>query len=160
MKMNNQKYKNKPFWIFGVVAISLLIILNFAMTVRVGEYEKELENHNMSFPGKITTSDNCPDSTGGTNNSFLQVKYFYSKFCAWCKKEEPILQRLVENYANLIHIEWYDINKCPEMVDKYKVSGVPTFIFSTYENNTEYSRYGFIYEKDLMKLMCDVTKGC
>ncbi len=136
------------------------------MPIKMEEYSAQLDpagankQTNLSFKEKTETREKCPDSEGGYETAFLQIKYFYSNFCPWCKREEPILQRMVKNYGNLVYIGWYNINACPELVNKYKVSGVPTFVFSTADNQTEYSHYGFIYEKDLMKLMCDVTRGC
>ena len=157
--------KNKLVWNIAIISIFVLVILNIVMFIRGTEYNEKLyiSKNNQSdnlFTGKIETGEKCPDAEGGSDNAFLQVKYFYSKFCPWCKKEEPILQKLVKDYGNLIHIEWYNVNNCQEIVNKYKVSGVPTSVFSTYDNQTEYSHYGFVYEKDFMKLMCDVTGGC
>lgn len=133
------------------------------MFLRIGEYSKNLNSLAMNTTinkGKTETGVKCPDAEGGFESAILQTKYFYSPFCPWCMKEEPILRKLVKQYSNLIHIEWYNVNKCPELVEKYAVGGVPTFVFSSIDNQTEYSHYGFIYEKDLMKLMCDVTGGC
>lgn len=158
--------KSNTIWVLAVVLIFVILILNIVMFVRVSEYKEKVSflevnnSNNISFEGKVETRESCPDAEGGMENAFLQVKYFYSRFCPWCIKEEPILQKLVRNYGNLIHIEWYNIKNCPESVDKYKVSGVPTLVFSTITNKTEYSHYGFVYEKDLMKLMCDVSGGC
>lgn len=158
--------KSNPLWILALSVVFILIILNIVMSMKISEYEEKV-NHsdtnlqeNFSFKGKSETGEECPDAKGGLENAFLQVKYFYSSFCPWCAREEPILQKLVKNYGNLIHIKWYNINNCPDSVEKYKVNGVPTFVFSTTTNQTEYSHYGFIYEKDLMKLLCNITGGC
>lgn len=155
--------KSNPVWVLAIIIIFLLLVLNLVMFVRTNEYEeklKSLQNGNVSFKGKVETGEKCPDAEGGLNESFVHIKYFYSKFCPWCIKEEPILQKLVKNYGNLIHIEWYNVNNCPGLVEEYKVSGVPTLVFKTVNNQTEYSHYGFVPEKDIMKLMCDVTGGC
>lgn len=158
--------KSSPLWILAIVLVFVIIILNLVMAMRISEQKEKLSNLrinksiNSSFEEKIKTKEKCPDAKGGSENAYLHVKYFYSKFCPWCIKEEPILQKIVKNYGDHIHVIWYNINNCPELVEKYKVSGVPTFIFSTFNNQTEYSHYGFIPEEDLMKLMCDVTGVC
>lgn len=157
--------KNSILWTLAIISIFILLILNIVMFIRGIEYNEKLnpiESNifiNNSFE-KTETGTNCPDAEGGLDNAFLQIKYFYSKFCPWCIKEEPILEKLVKNYGNLIHIEWYNVNDCSELVNRYRVSGVPTFVFSTYDNQTEYLHYGFVYEEDLVKLICDVTGGC
>lgn len=157
--------KNSILWTVAIISIFILVILNIVMFIKGTEYNEKLEplKEDVSINNlfrKTETGINCPDAEGGLDKAFLQMKYFYSEFCPWCKKEEPILQRLVENYGNLIHIEWYNVNSCPELVNKYRVSGVPTFVFSANNNQTEYAHYGFIYEKDFVKLLCDVTGSC
>lgn len=158
--------KNSPVWISAILLIFVLVIFNAVMSIRISENKEKLDDINASksasieFEGKSETGEECPDAEGGLEDSFLQVKYFYSRFCPWCAKEEPILQRLVKSHGNLIHIEWYNVDTCSEITDEYKISGVPTLVFSSLGNQTEYSHYGFTYEKDLIKLVCDVTGGC
>lgn len=156
--------KNSPMWILVIVAIFVLFVLNIVMSIRTSEYEEMLESLNKtinaSFTGKTKTGEDCPDAIGGSEEALLQVKYFYSPFCPWCIKEEPILQKMSSEYGKLIHIRWYNVNNCQELAQQYRVSGVPTLVFSTLNNQTEYSHYGFTAEKDLMKLMCDVSGGC
>ena len=157
--------KNNPIWILAIIAIFLLVILNLVFSIKSSDYKEKLNSLGADNPinvslEKTETGEECPDAKGGSENAFLQIKYFYSKFCPWCVREEPILQKIAKEYGNIAHIEWFDINNCPEITGKYEVSGVPTLVFSTINNQTEYSHYGFVYEKDLMKLMCDVTGGC
>jgi len=158
--------KSNPLWISAIMLIFITIIANTIMSTRISEYKEELDSiadnstKNISFEGKVKTNEPCPDAKGGLDSAVLQVKYFYSKFCAWCMKEEPILQRLVKNQGNLVNIKWYNVRSCPELAAKYRISGVPTFVFSTPNNQTEYSHYGFIYEKDLKSMVCDVSGGC
>lgn len=158
--------KNSPVWIIAILLISLLLIFNFVLFTKKSEYADKLgssetnNTNDMLFKGKTETGEKCPDAEGGSKEAFLQVKYFYSDFCPWCKKEEPILQKLAKSYGNLVHIGWYNIKNCPDQVEKYKVNGVPTLVFSAADNPAEYSHYGFTYEKDLIKLICDVTGGC
>ena len=155
--------QRNPLWMTIIVLIFILAVLNIVMNIRVGEYISQLGVNDSAanqLLKKSLTGESCPDSTGGSENAYLRIKYFYSKYCPWCTREEPILQEIVEKYGNLVQVSWYDVNKCPELVAEYKVSGVPTTIFHTFDNETEYSHYGFIYKKDLRKLVCDVTGGC
>lgn len=157
--------KGNPVWVFAIIAIFILAILNIVFSIRISETSQsliELEDAttNTNFTKKITLQGNCPDSIGGNDQAYLRIKYFYSDFCPWCQREEPILQKIVQENGNLFYIEWFNINSCSDDVKKYKIGGVPTFIFSTSDEKKEYSHYGFIYEDDLRKLICDVTGGC
>jgi thiol-disulfide isomerase/thioredoxin len=157
--------KSNLVWIFAIITIFILLVLNFVFSTKIQETKQKLVDLNstevdINFAKKKTLQSKCPDSAGGNKQSYLQIKYFYSEYCPWCKKQEPILQKLISEYGNLIYIEWFNINSCPEDADKYKVSGVPTTVFRTSDEKKEYSHYGFIYEEDLRKLICDVTGGC
>ncbi len=156
--------KSNPIWILVIIVIFILLILNITLSTKIFEQKKNIYDDkktkkNDSYK-KISLQSTCPDSVGGNNQSYLRIKYFYSDFCPWCIKEEPILQKLVEEYGNLVYIEWFGTGFCSEKANRYKVSGVPTFVFSVKDEDKEYSHYGFIYEKDLRKLICDVTGGC
>jgi len=167
--------KSSPIWIIAVVALFIFLIINLVLYIKIIEYKSKTNSisirqelrdksyfseYNLSFEGKTDTDEECPDAKGGSEDAYLHIKYFYTRFCPWCKKEEPILNRLVEDYGNLVHIDWYDLNRCGELGNQYQVSGVPTLVFKTKNNESEYLHYGFIYEKDLKKLVCDVTGGC
>lgn len=158
--------KSNPLWILAVTSIAILVVLNIVMSISTSEYREQvwsLQNkqpRNISFHAKTATNAKCPGAVGGSDKAFLRVKYFYSEYCPWCRKEEPILQKLLKNHGNVVRIEWYKNTVCPDLVAQYKVSGVPTFVFGTSTNRTEYTHHGFIYEKDLLKLVCDVTGAC
>jgi len=155
--------KDNPIWIFAVIVAFILLVLNVVFSMKITETQESLVELRTDVPAnfsKTSLQGECPDSVGGHENAYLQIKYFYSDFCLWCRKEEPILQRLVADYGGLFNISWINTNSCPKDADKYKISGVPTFVFSSSDALKEYSHYGFIHEKDLKKLVCDVTGGC
>jgi thiol-disulfide isomerase/thioredoxin len=156
--------KTSPLWVFAIVVIFILIILNLVFSIRISETKKSISELNNSvdfnFSKKITLQNKCPDSFGGNDKAYLRIKYFYTDYCPWCKKQEPILQKMISEYGHLVYIEWFNTLHCKEVASNYSVSGVPTLVFSTYDENKEYSHYGFTSEKDLKKLICDVTGGC
>ncbi len=157
--------KNNPVWILAVSLLAILLVFNVVLFTEKNEYARELDLSGNNSTGilfweKTETGGECPDAVGGSDAAFLKIKYFYSNFCLWCRKEEPILKRMVEKHGDWIQISWYNVNTCQDLVEKYKVSGVPTLIFSTTGNPAEYPHYGFTYEKDLEKLICDVTGSC
>jgi thiol-disulfide isomerase/thioredoxin len=155
--------KDNPIWIITIVIIFLLVVLNIVFSTKINEikdYQINSSNQEVNISKKINLPTTCPDSSGGNSGSYLRIKYFYSDYCPWCRKEEPILKELVAADGNLVYIEWINIDSCHNETVKYNVGGVPTFVFSTSDGEKEYSHYGFIYKKDLRKLICDVTGGC
>ncbi len=162
------KKRKSYFTAIKVILVLFLVGLTISLNSKIKEYEKNLENEYIiegfkaSFTKKIESNKNdCPNAIGGNEDAYLRIKYFTSPFCPWCIREESILKELLKEHGNLFNIRWYDVNSCREEVEKYKVGGVPTFVFSTSdEEEKEYSHYGFIYKEDLKELICNVTGSC
>lgn len=159
--------KKEIYTTIGIIAIILVLIVNIVLAFKIVEYKGLIKyqvsnfTSNTNFTKKIELNKkDCPDAIGGNPNAYLKMKYFYTPFCPWCRKEEPILRELLAEKGLLFSLGWYDLRYCSEEVEKYKVSGVPTFVFSTYNSTKEYTHYGFIYKEDLNKLICNVTGGC
>ena len=58
----------------------------------------------------------------------VEIKDFYSTWCSPCKRVFPILEELQKLYPDVI-VTKIDIEKEPELVEKYKVKGVPSVFF-------------------------------
>lgn len=86
----------------------------------------------------------CPDTIQGSQEADLRIKYFYSPFCPYCWKEEPILRDMLTSYGNSLSLERYDIRYCKDEVAKYRVSGTPSFVFILKNESKEFPSYGFI----------------
>lgn len=92
--------KSNPIWILAMIIILLLFVVNVVLFVERYEYDEKLTSlsiknfNNSLFSKKTETGKECPDAEGGLKNAYIHVKYFYSKFCPWCIKEEPILQKI------------------------------------------------------------------
>jgi FKBP-type peptidyl-prolyl cis-trans isomerase 2 len=102
----------------------------------------------------------CPDTVEGNKSADLKVKYFYTPFCPWCIKEEPILDEMLKDYGHLFHIERYDIRFCPEQVKQYQVTGTPSFVFSTENGAKEFFIPSFIKKDKLKEIICNTTNEC
>lgn len=57
------------------------------------------------------------------------VVKFETKWCGACKTMAPIYKKLANKYKNKIDFVKADIQKISKLADKYKLQGVPTFIF-------------------------------
>jgi len=151
------------FMMMIVLTIIFFAMLNIYFFIETKDVAAKLDIIRSNETGyrKITlNSTACPDSEAGEKKALLRMKYFYTKFCPWCKKEEPILNDLVASHGNLFYIQWYDLTQCGEDARKYDVVGVPTFVFSKLGDETTYTKYGFIPQEDLTKFICDVYGGC
>ena len=112
--------------VLNLIGLTLLLILIIAMK-----------------SGKIGSLD-CPDEIEGNIESEFRIKYFYSPFCPYCWKQEPILKEAVKIYGDRFSLERYDIRYCKEETAKYNIVGTPSFVFIPDNDSTEYVSYGFI----------------
>lgn len=64
-------------------------------------------------------------------NGVHQKKYvfvdFYATWCGPCKRIAPDLEKFSEKYNNNIYYVKVDVDECPEIAEKYDISGLPTF---------------------------------
>jgi len=165
-KKNTNKKRNHLFIILSIAVVAA-IIWNLVLSTKISEYRSEVtkvlkntESENNSEWAKVSTGEICPSSEGGVNDAPVQMKYFYTDYCPWCMKEEKILKDILKTKGDLIHVEWFNIDECSLTSEIYEVSGVPTFVFSRFGNRTEYQHSGFVYKKDIERLICDITGKC
>ncbi len=57
--------------------------------------------------------------------SGLKLVEFYATWCGYCQKQRPILEELSKNN---IWIGTIDVDKNPEIVKNYNITGFPTFV--------------------------------
>ena len=98
----------------------------------------------ISFKKGSIGSAECPDAIQGNVNANFKIKYFYSPFCHYCWKQEPILRDALKTHGNSFSLERYDIRYCKNEVARYKVSGTPSFVFILKNESKEFPSYGFI----------------
>lgn len=53
---------------------------------------------------------------------------FFATWCGPCKKIAPAFEKLAEVYPSIAFLK-VDVDESPELVDKYEVNAMPTFIF-------------------------------
>lgn len=57
---------------------------------------------------------------------------FYATWCGPCKTMNPILEKLKHELGGTVRILKIDVDKNPEVADKFKIRGVPTFMLFRY----------------------------
>lgn len=53
---------------------------------------------------------------------------FWASWCPPCKRTDPILKKLGQKYAGEVKIGKVNVDRNPELSERYNVRGVPTFI--------------------------------
>jgi thioredoxin 1 len=53
---------------------------------------------------------------------------FYATWCGPCKMMHPVLDRLKDEMGSKVRIIKIDVDKNPDVADKFKIRGVPTFM--------------------------------
>lgn len=112
------------------------------------------------FTKKIKLESKCPDEQAGNPEAELTIKYFYSPVCFWCILEDQHLDELLQKEGQAFKLEKYNRENCNDVMQKYKLSLIPGFVFSTKKDSKEYTVDGYISKENLAKIICDVTGYC
>ena len=54
---------------------------------------------------------------------------FYADWCGPCKMLMPTVEKLAKEFDGSVKIQKLDIDKNPEIADKFKVKSIPTLLF-------------------------------
>jgi thioredoxin 1 len=53
---------------------------------------------------------------------------FYATWCGPCQAMHPVLDRLKSEMGDKVRVLKIDVDKNPDVADKFKIRGVPTFV--------------------------------
>ena len=73
-------------------------------------------------------TDQTFDKAYEAHNKAEMVEFF-ATWCPHCKKMEPVVAKLAQEYADKISILTVDVDQAPLASRKFSISGVPTFLF-------------------------------
>ncbi|NGX47220.1 MAG: Thioredoxin-1 [Chlamydiae bacterium] len=82
---------------------------------------------------------------------------FYGPWCGPCKRLSPVLDQLSEEMEGKVEIVKVNIDKAPDLTDKYTVQGVPTVIL--FENGKEKGRLVGFHDKTAVKRFIETGKS-
>ncbi|ETR74519.1 MAG: Thioredoxin [Candidatus Magnetoglobus multicellularis str. Araruama] len=86
----------------------------------------------------------------------VKLVVFYAQWCASCKSQEPILEKMAQHYAGKAIIASMNIDNNNETAIKLGIKSIPTLII--YKNGKEIQRFiGLQSEEMLLNAMIKVN---
>lgn len=162
-------FKKTPFILVFLVVI--FVGFNIFLNLKIKNTKQELgrlESRSTNRPRIVATEytkkielaeKNCPSMKAGNPNAALKFKLFESETCPFCLAQNKVLDELLPEYGDLFYGEWYQVVDCQKESAQYKISGVPTFVF-TAQGVENKPAYGFLDKQQLTDYICRVSGQC
>ena len=100
----------------------------------------------------ITVLDSQNFESEITNSISPIIVDFFASWCGPCKMLSPVLEKIDEKFGENLKILKVDIDKFPELANKYNIMSVPTLIF--FENGEIVRQEtGFMPEENIMEFI-------
>ena len=100
----------------------------------------------------ITVLDSQNFESEITNFCSPVIVDFFASWCGPCKMLSPVLEKIDEKFGENLKILKVDIDKFPELANKYNIMSVPTLIF--FENGEIVRQEtGFMLEEKIMEFI-------
>lgn len=91
-----------------------------------------------------------------TNSDLPVMVDFFATWCGPCKMMGPLVEELAEEYSGKCKIAKCDIDENRELVTKFKIMSVPTFLFFK-NGETVLSVTGAVSKKELEEKIRQVS---
>ena len=166
---NQPIFKKAP--LFLVLAVVIFVGFNIYLNLKIKNAKQELAQIEQAstkpprvvlaeFAKKIKLGERqCPSIKAGNPNAPLKFKVFESETCPYCIAQNKVIDELLPQYGDLFYGEWYQVLDCQKEVEQYKISGVPTFIFTAQGVEKE-PAYGFLDKGQFVDYICRVSQQC
>ena len=166
---NQPLFKKTP--LLFVIAIVAFIGFNIYLNLKIKNTSQELNQLQLAavkpprnvpaeFAKKVELGEKqCPYQKAGNPNAPLKFKVFESQTCPYCVAENKVMDELLPEYGDLFYGEWYEVTDCPKEAEQYKISGVPTFVFTARGVEKE-PAYGFLDKQQFIDYICRVSEQC
>ncbi len=83
---------------------------------------------------------------------------FYSDTCGPCKKMEPILAEVANEYQGSLKVARIDVLRAPHLAQKYQISSIPVFMVFK-EGKCEYSTTGAMPKTQVVAMVKPYLAG-
>ncbi len=166
---NQPVFKKVP--LFLVLAVVVFVGFNIYLNLKIKNTKQELtqiENAAIKPPRVVAAEfskkvelgeKSCPSIKAGNPNASLKFKLFESETCPYCVAQNKVLDEILPEHGDLFYGEWYQVIDCQKEAEQYKISGVPTFVFTAQGVEKE-PAYGFLDKQQLIDYICQVSDKC
>lgn len=156
----------------GILVLVIFIAVNIVLRKIINKRKEDLtitqkkflvlqkQSLRPEFTKIVKLDSKCPSEQAGNPTANLTIKYFYSPVCFWCALEDQHFDDLLQKEGQAFKLEKYNRENCDNVMQKYKLSLTPGFVFSTKNDSQEYTVDGYISKENLIKVICDVAGYC
>ena len=166
---NQPLFKKTPLLL--VLAVVVFVGFNVYLNLKIKNTRQELTQIEKAstkpprvvqaeFAKKIELGEKaCPSIKAGNPNAPLKFKVFESATCPYCVAQNKVIEELLPEYGDLFYGQWYQVIDCQKESEQYKISGVPTFIF-TAKGVEKSPAYGLLDKQQMTDYICRVSEQC
>lgn len=168
-------WENQPIFkkvpLFLVILVVIFVGFNVYLNLKIKSTKQELAQieSQAAKPPRVVAAEfakkielgekQCPGVKAGNPNASLKFKVFESETCPYCVAQNKVFDELLPEYGDLFYGEWYEVIDCQKEAQVYKISGVPTFVF-TAKGVEKPPAYGFLDKQQLSDYICRVSEQC
>ena len=117
--------------VFGTAAVVIIVFLLIVLVWRL------VRGH---YPGSKYIIEDPPLETNGLDNKHARFMFFYTTWCPWCRKADPVwrsFKKAVEGKAKYggvtVDFEEIDAERDKGRAALYKIKEYPTFKLETHD---------------------------
>ena len=89
-----------------------------------------------------------------SDNEKLVLIDFYAFWCEPCIMLNPIVARIADEYKDNVEVYKVDVDKNPDVADKYNIRNIPTLVVQK-QDETKENIIGYRSYEDLQKMLKD-----
>lgn len=87
----------------------------------------------------------------------LEMVVVFAHWCPTCNMMMPIAEEIAEDYADKMQTIWIDVDQQPEVIEKYEIEIVPTFILM--REQKEVARMAGMVGENILRKRIDYENG-
>lgn len=87
----------------------------------------------------------------------LEMVVVFAHWCPTCNMMMPIAEEIAEDYADKMQTIWIDVDQQPEVIEKYEIEIVPTFIIM--REQKEVARMAGMVGENILRKRIDYENG-
>lgn len=130
--------------IVAIVAVCIVAVFLAKHAVDTGTAEAEAAKQEQIEAGLVEPDESLP--------MFVE---FGADWCAYCKKMQPVMEEIKEEYSGKINFEYIDIDENPEIAQSFGVSGVPHFALLDAEGEPQLALSGATTKEKLQQFISE-----